>query len=136
VIAVSRRYRFPAAHVLRNKALSDDENVRVYGKCANRHGHDYGLVVTVAGPVDPASGRIIDPARLDALVGRHVLEPLAHSDLSRHPRFAGCISTAENVARVVHEQLAGPIEQDSSARLLRVQIQETRKNRFEYGEER
>ena len=136
MIAVSRRYRFPAAHVLRSPALSDEENARVYGKCSNLHGHDYQVRVTVGGPVDPASGRIIAPERLDSLVDRHVLGPLSHQDLSRHPLFEGRISTAENVARVIHEQLAGPIELASRARLLRVHIQETRKNGFEYGEDR
>ena len=76
------------------------------------------------------------PEQLDALVGEHVLTPLAHTDLSEHPLFADRISTAENVARVVHEQLAGPIEHAGSARLLRVRVQETRKNGFEYGEDR
>ena len=54
MIALSRRYRFPAAHVLRSDAFSDAENQRIYGKCANPagHGHDYGLEVTVAGPID------------------------------------------------------------------------------------
>jgi len=136
VIAVRRRYRFPAAHVLRSEALSEEENARLYGKCANRHGHDYGVEITVAGPVDPAAGWVIDPERLDALVDEHVLGPLAHTDLSRHPLFADRISTAENVARVVHEQLAGPVEAASGARLLRVRIQETRKNGFEYGDDR
>jgi 6-pyruvoyltetrahydropterin/6-carboxytetrahydropterin synthase len=136
VIAVTRRYRFPAAHVLRSPALSDEENVRIYGKCSNLHGHDYGIEVTVAGPVDPGSGRIIAPERLDGLVGRHVLEPLGHRDLSRHPWFEGLVSTAENVARVIHEQLAGPIAGEGAARLLRVRVQETRRNGFEYGEER
>ncbi len=136
MISVSRRYRFSAAHVLRSDVLSDEENARIYGKCANLHGHNYGVAVTVTGPVDPASGRIMAPERLDALVGEHVLEPFAHRDLSVHPLFADCISTAENVARVIHEQLAGPIERESSARLLRVRIQETRKNGFEYGDHR
>jgi 6-pyruvoyltetrahydropterin/6-carboxytetrahydropterin synthase len=135
LIAVSRRYRFPAAHVLRSEALSDAENARVYGKCSNLHGHDYGVEVTVTGPLD-ASGRVIAPERLDALVGEHVLEPLAHRNLSEHPLFAERISTAENVARVIHERLAGPIEREARARLLRVRVQETRKNGFEYGEDR
>jgi 6-pyruvoyltetrahydropterin/6-carboxytetrahydropterin synthase len=134
VIAVSRRYRFPAAHVLHSDALSDEENARLYGKCSNLHGHDYGVEVTVRGPVEAASGRVIDPARLDALVERHVLAPLAHRDLSRHPLFAGRVSTAENVARVIHEQLDEPIRAEGRARLLRVRVQETRKNGFEYGE--
>ena len=136
MIAVTRRYRFPAAHVLRSAALSDQENARIYGKCSNLHGHDYGIEVTVAGPVDPVSGRIIAPERLDDLVDRHVLAPLSHRDLSGHPWFEGRVSTAENVARVIHDQLAGPIRQAGGARLLRVRVQETRRNGFEYGEER
>ncbi len=112
-----------------------EENARTYGKCANPHGHDYGIEVTITGPDDP-SGRVMAPERLDALVGEHVLAPMAHTDLSDHPLFAARISTAENVARVIHEQLAGPIERAGSARLLRVRVQETRKNGFEYGEDR
>ena len=134
-LTVSRRYRFPAAHVLRSEALSDEENARLYGKCSNLHGHDYRIEVTVTGPVDPISGQIIAPERLDGLVERHVLGPLDHSDLSRHPWFAERVSTAENVARVIHEQLAGPIAQQGGARLAQVRVQETRRNGFEYGEE-
>ena len=134
-VALSRRYRFPAAHVLRRDDLSDEENVRLYGKCANPHGHDYGVEVTVTGPVEPVSGRIIDPERLDRIVNEHVLGPLAHTDLSLHPWFAERVSTAENVARVLHEQLAGPVAAEGQARLLRVRVQETRRNGFEYGEE-
>ena len=58
MISVTRRYRFPAAHVLSSAAFSDAENQRIYGKCANPsgHGHDYGLEITLAGPIDPSSG--------------------------------------------------------------------------------
>jgi 6-pyruvoyltetrahydropterin/6-carboxytetrahydropterin synthase len=135
LITLSRRYRFPAAHVLRSDALSDEENARTYGKCSSLHGHDYGVEVTVTGTPD-ASGRIVPVEQLDALVGEHVLTPLAHTNLSEHPLFAERISTAENVARVVHERLTGPIERETPARLLRVRIQETRKNGFEYGDDR
>ncbi len=131
-VSLLKRYRFPAAHVLRSDELSDEENARLYGKCSNLHGHDYGVEVTVTGPVEPGTGRVIDPAALDALVERHVLGPLAHTDISRHALFQDRVSTAENVARVVHEQLAGPIAEAGAARLSRVRIQETRRNRFEY----
>lgn len=136
MIVVRRRYRFPAAHVLRSPELSDEENARLYGKCSHLHGHDYGVEVAVTGPVDPVSGRIVDPDRLDALVDRHVVEPLAHTDLSRHPLFEGRISTAENVARLIHERLEGPVAHEGGARLLRVHVQETRRNGFEYGDPR
>jgi len=134
VITLSRRYRFPAAHVLRSDAFSDAENARIYGKCSNLHGHDYNVEISVTGPLDP-SGRVIAPERLDALVDEHVLTPLAHTNLSEHPLFAERVSTAENVARVVYERLAGPIARETAARLQSVRIQETRKNGFEYGEE-
>jgi 6-pyruvoyltetrahydropterin/6-carboxytetrahydropterin synthase len=134
-VAVSKRYRFPAAHVLRSPALSDQENARLYGKCSNLHGHDYGVEVTVTGPVEPGSGQIIAPERLDQLVDRFVLGPLAHTDLSRSPLFAERVSTAENVARVLYDQLAGPVAEEGRARLLRIRVQETRRNAFEYGDD-
>ncbi len=134
MIALTRRYRFPAAHILRSDTLSDQENLRLYGKCSSLHGHDYGVEVTVTGPVHPTEGRIVAPERLDAIVREHVLEPLAHRNLNEHELFAERVSTAENVARVVHEQLAPPIERETDARLLRIRIQETRRNGFEYGE--
>ena len=136
MIALTRRYRFPAAHVLSSPALSAAENERVYGRCANPngHGHDYGLEVTVSGPLDPETGRITAPEVLDAIVRERVLERLGHRMLNEDPLFADSVPTAENIVRVVHAELAAPIAQQSSARLVRVRIVETRRNHFDYGE--
>lgn len=136
MIAVTRRYRFPAAHVLRSPALSDAENERVYGKCANPngHGHDYGLEVTVTGAPDPETGRVVDPAALDDVVRERVLERLGHRMLNELPAFAEAVPTAENIARVVHGELSDAIARATRARLLRVRVVETRRNRFDYGE--
>ena len=138
MIALTRRYRFPAAHVLRSPALSDAANLVTYGKCANPagHGHDYGVEVTVRGPVDERSGRVVDPVRLDALFEAHVGSRLAHRLLNEAPLFAarGLVPTAENIARVVFDELAAPIAAQGSARLRRVRIVETRRNSFEYGD--
>jgi 6-pyruvoyltetrahydropterin/6-carboxytetrahydropterin synthase len=139
VIALTRRYRFPAAHVLRSPALSDADNARTYGKCANPagHGHDYGLEVTVAGEVDPASGQIVARDRLDALVAERVLDRFGHSLLNGDPAFAACVPTAENIALAAFAALApGVAEARPGARLLRVRVDETRKNSFETGEPR
>jgi 6-pyruvoyltetrahydropterin/6-carboxytetrahydropterin synthase len=139
VIALTRRYRFPAAHVLRSPALSDADNVRVYGKCANPggHGHDYGLEITVAGAVDPANGQIFARDRLDALVGERVLARFGHALLNDDPAFAEHVPTAENIARVIERELAPAIAAERpGTRLLRVRLEETRKNSFETGEAR
>jgi 6-pyruvoyltetrahydropterin/6-carboxytetrahydropterin synthase len=135
-IAVTRRYGFPAAHVLARPEWPPERNERVYGRCANPagHGHNYGLEVTVAGPLDPGSGRVVDPDWLDALVRERVLERFSHRLLNEDPAFREAVPTAENLARFVEGALAGPIAAGSRARLARVRILETRRNAFETGE--
>jgi 6-pyruvoyltetrahydropterin/6-carboxytetrahydropterin synthase len=136
VIAVSRRYQFAAAHVLRQPRLPDAENERIYGKCANAngHGHNYGLEVTVTGPVSPDTGRIIEPERLDEIVRHRVLDRLDHRMLNEDPLFRSVVPTAENIAMAVHGQLEGALGAQAGVRLLRVRIVETQRNHFDYGE--
>lgn len=135
MIALTRRYRFPAAHVLASPDFSAEENDRIYGKCANPagHGHDYGLAVTVTGEVDPRSGRVADREALDALVDERVLARFGHRMLNEDPAFAARVPTAENIAEVIHDALA-PGVAALGARLLRVELQETRRNSFLYGD--
>jgi len=133
---VTRRYRFPAAHVLAHPSFTPEENRRIYGKCANPagHGHNYGIEVTVTGPLDPRSGRIIDPEQLDAIFERFVAARFAHRSLNADPAFAERVPTAENLAQVIHAELAPAIERAGTARLARVRVVETRRNSFVYGE--
>jgi len=134
-LRATRRYVFPAAHVLAHPGFSDEENARIYGKCANPagHGHDYGVEVTLEGEVGP-SGHLVDPELLDRIVGERVLARFSHRLLNRDPLFAERVPTAENVARVIHERIAGALRERSQARLVRVRIEETRRNSFAYGE--
>ncbi len=141
-VAVTRRYRFPAAHVLRHPSFSDAENERVYGKCANPagHGHDYGIEVTVTGAIDRRSGRVVDLDRLDAVVRDLLVDRLGHSMLNEDPLFAERVPTAENIAEVAHEVLAAPIAAlaepgGPAARLARVRVVETKNNLFDCGQE-
>jgi 6-pyruvoyltetrahydropterin/6-carboxytetrahydropterin synthase len=136
VIEVTRRYRFPAAHILRSDRLSDAENESTYGKCANPngHGHDYGVEVTVAGEVDPRSGQICPPAALDAIFDERIASRFTHRMLNDDPAFEDRVPTAENIARTLHEQLEAPIAARFGARLVRIRVIETRKNSFVYGD--
>lgn len=133
---VTRRYRFPAAHVLASPSFTSEENLETYGKCANPagHGHNYGIEVTVTGPIDPRSGRIIDPEQLDAIFERRVAARFGHRMLNADPAFAQRVPTAENLAQVIHAELAPAIERAGTARLARVRVVETRHNSFVYGE--
>jgi 6-pyruvoyltetrahydropterin/6-carboxytetrahydropterin synthase len=136
LIDLTRRYRFPAAHVLAHPRLSAAENVRIYGKCANPggHGHDYGLEVTVRGAVDPRSGQVADRGAFDAVVDERVLERFSHRMLNDDDAFGERVPTAENIAAVIHAELAAPLAERCGVRLVRVRLHETRKNSFVYGE--
>jgi 6-pyruvoyltetrahydropterin/6-carboxytetrahydropterin synthase len=59
-VRLERDYRFEAAHSL--------PRVPPEHKCARVHGHSYQIVVTVAGPVDPELGWLLDFADIDEVV--------------------------------------------------------------------
>jgi 6-pyruvoyltetrahydropterin/6-carboxytetrahydropterin synthase len=140
VIRVTRRYEFSASHRLHAAGLSDQENWRLYGKCNNPfgHGHNYVLEVSVRGPVDARSGRAVDPAALDRLVGERVLQAFDHKNLNEQiEAFDRVVPTTENLGLLIHARLKqawpgvfpGPWPQ-----LEKVRIAETERNIFEVNE--
>ena len=131
VVHLSRRYSFSASHRLYTDHLSFEENEAIFGKCANPngHGHNYGLTVTVAGPVDAPTGAVMPLDELDAIVRRNVLDAYDHRYLNLDVEdYLDLVPTGENIARRVWERLEG----DLGGRLRRVVVDETRNNRFEY----
>ena len=136
-VVLHRRYRFSASHRLHQPAAAgwtEEENRRVYGKCANPHGHghNYVLDVAVSGPVDPATGMIANLADLDAFVDRVILSEFDHVYLNEQvPDFRERVPTTENICRVVFDRLrAFP-----HARLESIGMEETGANSFEYAGE-
>ena len=128
MIALTRRYRFSAAHVLARSEWSDVRNREVYGICANPagHGHDYEIEVTVAGRVDSETGRLVSLEQLDRVVSERVLERLDGRFLNRDvPEFERCVPTAENIVRHVWDALKGEL---APATLQRIRLRETPKN--------
>lgn len=130
MICVTRRYRFPAAHVLYRRDFSPEQNQRVYGKCANPngHGHNYGLEITVGGEVDPVSGAVVSVAALDAFVQKSVLDRFAHRSLNADALFQTVVPTAENIAQAIHGLLAESLEKGTGAKLFAVRVVETARN--------
>ncbi len=136
MIAVTRRFGFPAAHVLAHPDFTREENERIYGKCANPagHGHNYGVEVTVSGPQDERTGQIIAPELLDEIFDASVRQRFSHQLINRDPIFERQIPTAENLARVVYAVLEEAVAERSAARVLGVRIIETHRNSFSTGE--
>lgn len=134
---ITRLYRFSASHRLHAPDLSEAENNRLYGKCNNPfgHGHDYVLELSVRGPVEPLTGRILPIATLDRLVEEQILRPFANRNLNLDvPEFETLVPTTENVALTIAaliEQRWAAYFNGAVARLARVHLQETDRNGFE-----
>jgi 6-pyruvoyltetrahydropterin/6-carboxytetrahydropterin synthase len=129
---VARRVHFNAAHRLHNPAQSEAWNRDTFGLCnnPNYHGHNYELEVLVEGEIDPATGYVIDIARLKAIVEDRVLVHLDHKNLNLDvPWFRDLLPSAENIAVVVWNQLQPEIP---AGRLLRIRLWETPRNYVEY----
>lgn len=143
---LTRRYRFSASHRLFTDTLSEAENRAIFGKCANPygHGHDYALDVSVRGPLDGHTGRIIDLDLLDRMVRETIVEPMEHSNLNVDiDEFKGgeFVPTTENLAVVVRNRLARAWNSYfdsrvpfSEAALDKIRIEETKRNIFEISE--
>ena len=105
-VLVGRRESFNAAHQLCDPDLSDDENRRLFGKCANLHGHNYVLEVVVAGEIDETSGYVLDLKLLSTVVTTQVIRDVDHRNLNTDvPWLKGCIPTSENLALAFWERL-------------------------------
>ena len=133
-LVLHRRYRFSASHRLHQPDWTQQENQRVYGKCANEHGHghNYVLDVGLTGQVDPATGMITNLADLDAFIERHVLAEFDHVYLNEQvPAFRSLVPTAENICRVLFDRLRSY----PHAQLASIGLEETGANSFEYAGE-
>ena len=125
MIFLTRKLEFSAAHYYHNPEFSDEENRRVFGKCANPngHGHNYQLEVTVAGEPDPKTGMVLDLKQLKDILDREVMEVFDHKFINREvPQLNGDIPTSENIARCIWSLLDGKIP---GGRLHRVRLHET-----------
>jgi 6-pyruvoyltetrahydropterin/6-carboxytetrahydropterin synthase len=131
-IELGRRYRFSASHRLHSTRLSEEENRRIYGKCANPygHGHNYTVEVRLSGLPDPATGMIANLADLDAFVNERVIEAFDHRSLQDEvPVFREVVPTTENLCKEIFERL----KSFPKARLEAVRIEETSNNSFEFA---
>jgi 6-pyruvoyltetrahydropterin/6-carboxytetrahydropterin synthase len=134
-LELTRRYALAASHRLHSPHLDDAENERVYGKCNNPygHGHNYFVEVTVTGNVDPATGMIANLSDLDDYVGREIIEPFDHKYLNKDVEvFRDRVPTTENFCIEIFERL----RKFPGARLVRVRLEETGRNSFEYSGQR
>jgi 6-pyruvoyltetrahydropterin/6-carboxytetrahydropterin synthase len=132
VVYITRRETFAAAHRLFKPELSDEENLKLFGKCSNPnwHGHNYTLEVVVAGEVDNDTGFVMDLKELKKIVREHVISKVDHKNLNLDTDFMnGKIPTSENIVVAIWNELADKIKK---GKLYSVKLYETENNYFEY----
>jgi 6-pyruvoyltetrahydropterin/6-carboxytetrahydropterin synthase len=133
-VRVTRKYGFAASHRLHSPALSDEENRALYGKCNNPHGHghNYEVELTVRGPVDAVTGRVIDLAELDRLAEEQILARFRLRNLNEEvAAFRAVAPTTENLAAEIDRTLRAAWDcrfGAAGARLETVRIHETDRN--------
>ena len=107
-VTVSRKAHFNAAHRLYRSDWSDDKNNSIFGKCSNKnfHGHNYELIVSVRGEIDPDTGYVIDMKRLKDLIKSEIEDAFDHKNLNIEvPEFHNLNPTAENIVVVIYKKL-------------------------------
>ena len=132
-ITVSRKAHFNAAHRLHNKNWSDEKNQKVFGKCnyQNYHGHNYELIVSVTGKINPETGYVIDMGELKKIIKNEIEERLDHKNLNLDvPHFSNTIPSAENICIYIYDILKDNIDSQFK---LSVRLYETARNFVEYS---
>lgn len=126
--SLTRAVGFSAAHRYHRPDWTEEENRRVFGKCANApgHGHNYRCEVTVEGTVDPGTGMVVDLGELDRVLEEQVSGPMDHAFLNELPEFReqGRIPTTEELARVIWERVGPRLPE--GCELARVRVREDR----------
>ena len=127
-LIVSKDFTFEAAHRLPN----------YQGACKHLHGHSWKLTVAVRGPLDPATGLVIDFRALKDIVQEHIIRSLDHGYLgqgdifnsARGERFSAVFTedfypTSENLVMWIVKVLSSPLVLPNAVELYEVTLHET-----------
>lgn len=134
MIYLTRRERFCAAHRMFRQEWSDEDNLRVFGKCSNPnwHGHNYILWVTIKGEPSEELGFIMNINILKQIILDTVINKIDHKNINLEVDFMkGKIATTENLAIAIWNELSPTIEKEGAS-LYCVKIEETENNSIEY----
>ncbi len=132
-VTVSRKAHFNAAHRLYRPDWDNKKNILVFGKCSNKnfHGHNYELIVSVTGEIDPETGYVIDIKYLKDTIKKEIEDYFDHKNLNIElPEFQNLNPTAENIVIVIYNRLFKHMKRDHD---LEVVLFETPRNFVRYS---
>lgn len=109
MVYLTRVEHFNAAHKLSNPEWSKEQNLEIFGKCANEnwHGHNYELHVTIKGDPHPQTGFVFNAKTLGDLIKEMIIEKVDHKNLNMDVDFMqGKFTSAENFTIAIWEELS------------------------------
>ena len=109
---ITRRACFSASHLYRLPELSEARNRELFGPCslAPGHGHNYELIVAMAGPLD-GDGMVLNLSEVKHAIRREVTDPLSFRFLNdTWPEFdlsrpEGRLPTTEALLLAIRDRL-------------------------------
>ena len=134
MIYITRRERFNAAHRLFRAEYSDDENLKIFGKCSNPnwHGHNYELFITVKGEINTETGFLINLKTLSKIIREEIIEKIDHKNINIEVDFMkNRMASTENLTISIWKQLEKEIS-GLGVTLHCVKIYESENNFVEY----
>ena len=131
--SVTQQFEFSATHRLHCNDLSDDENLKLFGKCNNPLGHGHNYVVEVTNRVEAGRQDVHVVEELETKVMSEVIDRFDHRHLNVEvEEFKNLNPTVENIAHVIWKLLDGKF---SSSTLANVRVYETPKTWADYSRE-
>tara|TARA_R110002126_G_scaffold25583_3_gene87454 strand:- start:742 stop:1167 length:426 start_codon:yes stop_codon:yes gene_type:complete len=133
IVDITHREDFSAAHRLHCDSLSAEENLALYGPCNTLHGHNYGVEVTLRGPVDPVTGMVINLVDLMRVMREEIFDACDHKFLNEDvPWLVGLVPTAEVLAIAFWDRVAARRSDLGDSEMTRVRVIESRNNFVDY----
>lgn len=132
-VTVSRKAHFNAAHRLYRNDWNFEKNEAIFGKCNNPHfhGHNYELIVSVTGKIDPETGYVIDMKVLKNIIKNEVEDAFDHKNLNIEvEEFKTLNPTAENIAVVIYNKIKPLLDKSLG---LEITLYETPRNFVNYS---
>ena len=133
LVRITRKAHFSAAHRLYRPEWSEERNVEVFGDCSspNWHGHNYELVVTVEGVIDPETGFVMNLRDLKKILQDRVVSDMDHRNLNTDvPWLSQVNPTTENLAVSIWSRISDALP--SGTNLVSIVVNETPRNSVEY----
>jgi 6-pyruvoyltetrahydropterin/6-carboxytetrahydropterin synthase len=128
LLTVSKRLEFSASRRLHVDRWSATENLAAFGpetKARYGSGRNYAAYFAFTGPVEPATGMLINISEIKERAGKIVRQRFDHKFLNEdNPSFRDVPPTAENIARQLYVDVA-PLFSDDVAKLVACHLTES-----------